>query len=139
MAMHIFELDSRLARDTLPVAILGLSELRLMNDRRWPWAILVPRRPGVTEIFELTPLDQTILTFETVTVSEAMKRVFGARKMNVGSLGNMVPMLHLHVVARSEDDAGWPGPVWGHGTGERYEAAQGDGMVLRLRDAVLAS
>ncbi|KQT44644.1 hypothetical protein ASG43_14195 [Aureimonas sp. Leaf454] len=137
--MHPFQLDSRLARDTLPVATLGLCELRLMNDRRWPWAILVPRRPSVSEIFELTPLDQALLTFETVTVSEAMKRAFGAKKMNVGALGNMVAMLHLHIIARNEGDAGWPGPVWGHGMAEVYDAADADRSVGRLRDAVLAS
>ena len=137
--MHIFELDSRLAKDTLPVATLGLCELRLMNDRRWPWALLVPRRRGITEIFELTPLDQAILTFETVTVSEAMKAVFGAKKMNVGALGNIVSMLHLHIVARSEGDPGWPGPVWGFGTAEPYTTGDAAESVERLRGAVLAS
>lgn len=137
--MHRFELDPRLARDTLPVTTLGLCELRLMDDRRWPWALLVPRRPDVAEVFELTPLDQILLTFETVTVAAAMKTLHGAAKMNVGALGNIVSMLHVHVVARRADDAGWPGPVWGFGTREPYGADEGPAAARSLRDAVLAA
>ena len=100
---------------------LGLCELRLMNDRRWPWLLLVPQRAGAEEIHDLTPLDQAMLTFETNMVAQALKKVTGCTKINTGALGNIVRQLHVHVVAAFEDDAGWPGPVWGHGLREPYQ------------------
>lgn len=115
-----FILDPRLDADSEPVMWLGLCELRLMNDRRWPWVLLVPQRPGSEEIHDLTPLDQAMLTFETNMVAQALKSVTGCTKINTGALGNMVRQLHVHVVARSEGDANWPGPVWGHGLREPY-------------------
>lgn len=118
--MGQFVLDDRLAKDSLSITITGLCDLRLSRDSRWPWLILVPRRPAIAEIFELTPLDQTLLTFETNLVAGALKSVTGATKINVGALGNIVRQLHVHVIARSEGDANWPGPVWGHGQAEPY-------------------
>jgi diadenosine tetraphosphate (Ap4A) HIT family hydrolase len=115
-----FTLDSKLASDTFPIARLGLCDLRLMNDRRWPWLILVPQRPGICEIHELTPLDQTMLTFETGIAAQALKSVVNCEKINTGALGNIVRQLHLHVIARNSGDPAWPGPVWGHGTREPY-------------------
>ncbi|KQT53877.1 MULTISPECIES: HIT domain-containing protein [unclassified Aureimonas] len=137
--MQGFELDPRLARDTLPVTVLNLSEVRLMNDRRFPWAILVPRRPGITEIFELRPLDQVLLSFETLSLADGMKRVFGAKKMNIAALGNMVPMLHTHVIARFDTDAAWPAPVWGVGTAEPYSPEEAARMTDLIRNAALPS
>ncbi|MFC3640504.1 HIT domain-containing protein [Aquibium oceanicum] len=99
---------------------LGLCELRVMDDRRWPWLILVPQRPGAVEIHDLTPLDQAMLTFETNLVSEGLKKASGCLKINTGALGNVVRQLHVHVVARSEGDPNWPGPVWGFGQREPY-------------------
>lgn len=110
-----FELNHRLEADSHQVIWLGLCELRIQDDSRWPWLILVPQRPGIEEIHELTPLDQAMLSFESNMVSKALKEVTGCSKINVGALGNIVRQLHVHVVARSEGDAGWPGPVWGHG------------------------
>lgn len=110
-----FELDPRLENESLPVMWLGLCELRLRDDRRWPWLILVPQRAGVEEMHDLTPLDQAVLTFETNMVSKALKEITGCTKINCAALGNVVRQLHIHVVARSEGDAGWPGPVWGYG------------------------
>lgn len=137
--MRSFELDARLARDTLPVTVLGLSEVRLMNDRRFPWAILVPRRPDITEIFELRPLDQVLFTLETLSLAEGMKRALGAKKMNVAALGNMVPMLHMHVIARFEADAAWPGPVWGVGAPEPYSPKDATRMIDLIKTAALPS
>ena len=115
-----FSLDTRLEADSEPLMWLGLCELRVMNDRRWPWLILVPQRPGIEEIHDLTPLDQAMLTFEVNMVAQALKKATGCMKINSGALGNVVRQLHVHVVARSEGDAGWPGPVWGHGMKEPY-------------------
>lgn len=110
-----FELDARLDGDTRPFLWLGLCEVRIMDDCRWPWLVLVPQRRGIEEIHELTPLDQAMLTFETNLAAEALKRSTGCLKINTGALGNIVRQLHIHVVARFEGDPGWPGPVWGQG------------------------
>ncbi|ORE93924.1 HIT family protein [Aurantimonas sp. 22II-16-19i] len=136
--MRRFELDPRLAGDTTMVATLGLCALLLMNDRRWPWLILVPQRNDVTEIHDLTPLDQTMLTFETCLTAKALKAFAGAEKINVGALGNRVPMLHVHVIARRRGDANWPGPVWGFGQAEPYEADALDTLRNELVQAVLS-
>ena len=131
-----FRPDERLVRDSDLVTTIGLCELRLMKDGRWPWLVLVPQRAGVSEVFELTPLDQTMLTFETVLVAEALKKVTGADKINVGALGNVVRQLHVHVVARSEGDPNWPGPVWGFGTAEPRPAEDAKAFAARLLDAL---
>ncbi|WP_028002195.1 HIT domain-containing protein [Sinorhizobium arboris] len=115
-----FMLDERLERDGIPIDTLGLCQLRLMNDRRWPWLILVPQRADVSEVFELTPLDQAMLTFETNLVAAALKKATGAEKINIGALGNIVRQLHVHIVARREGDPNWPGPVWGFGKAEPW-------------------
>lgn len=115
-----FTLDARLEASSEQVMWLGLCELRLMDDSRWPWLLLIPQRPGVEEIHDLTPLDQAMLTFEVNMVAEALKKVTGCIKINSGALGNIVRQLHVHVIARNEGDAGWPGPVWGHGVREPY-------------------
>jgi diadenosine tetraphosphate (Ap4A) HIT family hydrolase len=108
----------------------------LSKDARWPWLILIPRRAEITEIFELTPLDQVMLTFETDMVASALKTVTGATKINVGALGNVVRQLHVHVVARFEGDANWPGPIWGFGKAEPYEDEKRAQFITTLREAL---
>ncbi|EFG37032.1 hypothetical protein BAZG_00345 [Brucella sp. NVSL 07-0026] len=134
--MEQFVLDKRLHADTFYVARLGLCELRLMNDRRWPWLILVPPRPGLTEIHQMTPLDQTMLTFEAGIVAHALKTVTACQKINTGALGNVVRQLHVHVIARNEGDAGWPGPVWGHGVRETYDEKDAQKLIAEVRAAL---
>jgi diadenosine tetraphosphate (Ap4A) HIT family hydrolase len=129
-----FELDARLARDTELVAKLGLCQLRLMKDSRWPWFMLVPQRNSVSEIFDLTPLDQTLLTFEANMVAAALKQATGAEKVNVAAIGNIVRQLHVHIVARSEGDPNWPGPIWGFGQSQPYDEAQQQDLIQRLTE-----
>lgn len=131
-----FALDRRLDADTEPVLWLGLCELRVMNDKRWPWLVLVPQRSGVEELHDLTPLDQAMLTFESNLVASALKRVTGCDKINSGALGNIVRQLHVHVIARNEGDAGWPGPVWGHGEREPYRREDLHSFAAKVRDAL---
>ncbi|PZO79711.1 MAG: HIT family protein [Mesorhizobium amorphae] len=131
-----FELDRRLEGDSEPVMWLGLCELRIMDDARWPWFILVPQRPGIEEIHDLTPLDQAMLTFESNMVAQAVKRVTRCTKINTGALGNVVRQLHFHVVARSEGDACWPGPVWGNGPREPYRREDLHTLAERVRAAL---
>lgn len=116
-----FSLDARLEADSEQLLWLGLCELRIMDDCRWPWLILVPQRPGIEELHDLTPLDQAMLTFETNMVGQALKKATGCTKINTGALGNIVRQLHVHVIARNEGDPAWPGPVWGHGPREPYK------------------
>ncbi|MCX8995617.1 HIT family protein [Rhizobiaceae bacterium BDR2-2] len=134
--MSDFLLDERLARDSDCLSKLGLCQLRLMKDSRWPWLVLVPQRSGVSEIFELTPLDQAVLTFEINTVAVALQKITGATKINVGALGNVVRQLHVHVIARKEGDPNWPGPVWGHGSAEPWDEAARQAFVDRLNGAL---
>lgn len=131
-----FELDRRLEAESEPLLWLGLCELRLMNDRRWPWTILVPQRTGIEELHELTPLDQAMLTFETNLVAQAMKQATGCTKVNVAALGNIVRQLHVHVIARNESDPGWPGPVWGYGQREPYVRTELHEFKERLKRAL---
>jgi diadenosine tetraphosphate (Ap4A) HIT family hydrolase len=131
-----FELDRRLDADSAPLLWLGLCELRLMDDQRWPWLILVPQRPGMVEVHDMTPLDQTMLVFETNMVAQALKSVTGCTKINTGALGNIVRQLHVHVVARSEGDPGWPGPVWGFGAREPYRPEDRHAFADRIKSAL---
>ena len=131
-----FSLDPRLAADSEAVARIGLCELRLMNDRRWPWVLLVPQRAGIEEIHALTPLDQALLTFETNLVAQALKTLTGCTKINTAALGNIVRQLHVHVVARNEGDPAWPGPVWGFGRREPYGREELAAFSARLRKAL---
>ena len=109
----MFELDDRLKADTVEIGELTLCRVLLMNDAQYPWVILVPRRENVREVFELSEADQHRLSLESSAVAKAMAEYFKAEKMNVAALGNMVPQLHIHHIARFRDDAAWPKPVWG--------------------------
>jgi diadenosine tetraphosphate (Ap4A) HIT family hydrolase len=117
-----FELHPRLAADTAPIRSLRLCRILLMNDRRFPWVILVPERAGAREIHDLNAADQSALMGEIARAGAVLQDLFKAHKINVGAIGNIVPQLHVHVVARQEDDAAWPAPVWGFGTPEPYPA-----------------
>jgi diadenosine tetraphosphate (Ap4A) HIT family hydrolase len=111
--MTDFVLDPRLAADTIPIAALPLSAALLMRDANYPWLILVPRRAGVSEIVDLDAADRVALIEEIARASAALRSVVQPEKLNVGALGNVVPQLHVHVVARRRGDPAWPGPVWG--------------------------
>ena len=106
-------LDPRLAADTVAVAALPLCAVRLMNDRRFPWVILVPQRAGAREILDLDAVDRGRLIEEVALVSAVMRDEFQPAKLNVAALGNVVAQLHVHVVARFTDDDAWPKPIWG--------------------------
>ena len=118
--MSDFTLDDRLAGDSLAVLDLDLCTVRLMNDARYPWLILVPRRSDVTEPFQLSEADQAQLWQESMRLGEAMKAHFAADKLNIAALGNQVAQLHVHHIARFHADDAWPGPVWGVGSAVTY-------------------
>ena len=128
------QIDPRLSTDSTLLATLELSDLRLMNDSRFPWVILVPRVEA-TEIIDLSAADRTRLLDEIVTVSTALRDVTRCYKLNVAALGNLVRQLHVHVIARFTTDAAWPKPVWGIGEAVAYKAAERD----RLADQILGA
>jgi diadenosine tetraphosphate (Ap4A) HIT family hydrolase len=130
------ELHPALARDTAPVARLPLCRVLWMRDRRFPWLILVPDREGVREIHQLDAADRAALIEEIARAGEAMARLFRPDKLNVGALGNIVPQLHVHVVARYAGDAAWPGPVWGSGAAEPYGESELEELLGRLATAL---
>lgn len=109
----LFELHPRLQQDTETVGDYPLCRLLLMNDANYPWFILVPRRSGVKEIFELSEQDQRQFLKESCQLAEVLQKVFTADKINVAALGNMVAQLHIHHIARFQTDIAWPNPVWG--------------------------
>lgn len=109
----MFALDPRLQQDTIILGHFPLSLLLLMNDSTYPWLILVPQRPEIREIHELAPRDRRQLLDESCHLAETMAALFGPDKLNIAALGNVVPQLHLHHVARFRHDPAWPAPVWG--------------------------
>ncbi|HEY0834183.1 MAG TPA: HIT family protein [Azospirillum sp.] len=129
----MFRLHERLAADTTPVCTSGLCHVLLMDNRLWPWLILVPARADVVEIHHLDPADRARLIEEVARASEALEALFRPDKINVGALGNIVPQLHVHVIARTLGDPAWPGPVWGSGHAERYAPPEREERVAALR------
>ena len=135
-AATIFELAAQLAADTHVVGEFALSRVLLMDDARFPWLILVPRRAGMRELIDLAPAEQHLLLDEIARCSTALRDIFAPDKLNVAALGNVVAQLHVHVIARRRDDAAWPRPVWGVGTHEIYEAAARTALIARLHAAL---
>jgi len=117
-----FELHPQLATDTEFASDWPLCRVMLMEDGRYFWLVLVPRRPGVTEITELSPEERVQLIEEAARAGRIIKQA-GAVKLNIGALGNQVSQLHVHVVGRTPGDPAWPGPVWGHSKPTPYAPA----------------
>ena len=131
-----FTLDPQLAADTLPVGDLDLSRLLLMNDARFPWLILVPRRERLVEIVDLPPPERAMLMEEIARCSQALRDVSRPEKLNVGALGNRVAQLHVHVIGRFKSDSAWPDPVWGRGAPQHYEDGAGPRLAASVRTAL---
>lgn len=128
-----FSVDSRLASDTSEIDDLALCRILLMNDARFPWVILVPKRVGVIEILDLGEFDRTLLMREIAQIAAALRGITDCDKLNVAALGNVVAQLHVHVVARFRHDAAWPRPVWAQGQPQPYEPEAREKLVARLR------
>lgn len=133
--MADFALDPTLARDTVPLEDWPLCRVLLMNDARYPWLVLVPARPGLRDLHDLAPADLALATGEITRASKALQALLTPDKLNVAALGNMVPQLHIHVLARFTSDAAWPKPVWGVGPAEPYREAALTARIDELRGA----
>jgi len=132
--MPDFTLHKQLEADSILVLDLPLSQLRLQNQKAIPWLILVPRRTEIKEIFELSAADRAALMEEIVQASQALTELYAPDKINVAALGNMVPQLHVHVIARFTQDTAWPNPVWGKLDTAPYELGALVEVKRRLQD-----
>ncbi len=132
--MPKFSLHERLRADTIELTRWPLSLVLLMNARQWPWLILVPRRYGIREIYQLSDTDQATLMTEIVRASRSLAQQFRPDKINIGALGNLVLQLHVHVIARFADDPAWPGPVWGAVPPQPYPPERLQARVTELRE-----
>lgn len=132
--MSDFTLHPQLAADTFLVGDLTVCRVLLMNNAHFPWLILVPRRNGIRELFELSSTDYATTMQEIKTVAEQFGKQAGAHKMNVAALGNMVPQLHIHIIARFTTDIAWPQPVWNapH-KAVSYDIKTRDGLLEKTR------
>ncbi|CCQ75393.1 HIT family protein [Magnetospira sp. QH-2] len=128
-----YELHEKLATDTIELGQMMLSDVRVMNDRRFPWLVLIPRRGGLTGLHQMERTDHLLLMQEITKLSKLMETTFATDRINVGALGNIVPQLHIHIVARTEGDPAWPGPVWGAGTPAPY--GEEEPQLKKIRDA----
>jgi diadenosine tetraphosphate (Ap4A) HIT family hydrolase len=131
-----WSLHPQLQDDTGLICDLILSRLLVMKDANFPWLILVPRRAGVSEIIDLGA-EQSMLMDELALVSRALKDETRCDKLNVAAIGNVVPQLHVHIVARRKDDAAWPKPVWGAVPRRDYEADAMERFIAAIRHRVL--
>lgn len=128
-----FQLHPRLAGDCFTVGDFPMCRLLLMNDRQYPWFILVPRRANIRELYELDELDQMALWRESSQLSKALMQAFKGEKLNVAALGNQVPQLHIHHIVRFQTDAAWPAPVWGRHPAQPYSPPQRDECLAKLK------
>ena len=128
-----WSLHPQLADDTLAIGYLALSRVLLSKDANYPWVVLVPRRAGVVEIIDLEEAEQAQLMTEINRVSRALKDVTGCHKLNVAALGNAVPQLHVHIIARHTTDAAWPRPIWGAAPPRAYDPREVEKFIGALR------
>ncbi|WMC10213.1 HIT domain-containing protein [Oceanimonas pelagia] len=135
--MSVFTLHPRLTADCVVLGELPLSRVLLAKDGRYPWLILVPRRADIREIHHLSETDQQQLMRESCALGRLMEDTLSPDKLNVAALGNLVPQLHLHHIARFTTDDAWPGPVWGRFDAKPYEHAEAEAVRWRERLASL--
>lgn len=129
------ELHPRLRQDCLVLGRFALCRLLLMQDANYPWFILVPDREGATEIFRLSEADQRQVLRESSALAAWLVEQFQADKLNIATLGNVVPQLHIHHLVRYRDDATWPAPVWGQAPPKPYTGEALERLLEKLRDA----
>lgn len=131
-----FELHPQLERDTASFGDLPLSRVLVINDANFPWLLLVPRRPDIIEITDLNEVEQAQLMTEIGRVARALKESTQCDKLNVAALGNMVPQLHVHIIARFRGDVAWPKPVWAAAPPRAYEREELHNFVTPLRKKI---
>lgn len=133
----MFELDEAFVAGSRALGDLPLSHVRLQDDARYPWLILIPRRAAMRELEDLSRQDLATLTDEILAAGRAVRALgMVVDKLNVGALGNVTPQLHVHVVGRRAGDPAWPGPVWGHSPAQTYGAEALEAAAAAAREAL---
>jgi len=133
MPSDAWSLHSQLQKDTIDIGDLPLSKVLVIKDAHYPWLLLVPRRAGAVEIIDLDEVAQAQLMTEIARVSRALKEITKCDKLNVAALGNLVPQLHVHIIARRTSDAAWPRPVWGVMPPLAHDAEEVQNFINALR------
>jgi len=136
-----FDLHPAFPASSHAVGELPLCHVRLHDDARYPWLVLIPRADGLVEIEDLSPEGRIALTEEIVALGAAVRAVAAVLdlpvdKLNVGALGNVTPQLHVHVLGRRDGDPAWPGPVWGHSAGVSYAGDVRAAAIAAARGAL---
>jgi len=126
----------QLIADTHYLGKLALSHCLLMDDSRYPWIILIPDVDKVEEIYQLPEQDRQLLLHESCLIQQVMVELFNPDKLNLGALGNIVPQLHLHHIARNSDDPAWPAPVWGHSPAVPYPAEELENTIKLIKNSM---
>ena len=130
-----FEIDSQLKQTSYPLVSLGVCNLRLVDDQRWPWLLIIPRVPHAVELIDLSPDLRSEVWLEIDHVARVMRDQFSPYKLNIAALGNQVRQLHIHCIARFPDDDAWPNPVWGVGESVPYDSELLAARLNILKDA----
>ena len=130
----VFQLHPRLQQDSIELGQFNLSRLLLCNDSQYPWFILVPQRPGITEVFQLSEKDQQLLQQESSLLAKTLAHYYQADKMNIATIGNIVPQLHIHHIVRYKNDIAWPAPVWGKYEAIPYSKAQQQNVMDQIKE-----
>lgn len=134
-----FELHPQLAKDTTVIGHFPLCVALLHKDNAVPWVILVPKRENLKELHHLPMQEQQQFLLESQAVSQALEATFQPDKLNLGALGNMVPQLHIHHIARFQDDVAWPGPIWGNTQGEFRSEEEQQALLTRIGNVLSLS
>ena len=127
----MFILDAQLTKDTHFIKTLDLCDLLLMDNSSYPWIILVPKRESVSEVIELSSSDRACLMQEICYISEIIKEIYNPYKLNIGAIGNIVRQLHIHIIAREQNDPSWPGPVWGDKSPRKFYDEDGKNLAIK--------
>lgn len=131
-----FQLHPRLEQDSIAIGQFDLTELRLINDSQYPWFILVPKRPDISEVYQLPETEQQLLQQESSLLAKTLSELYKADKMNIAAIGNMVPQLHIHHIVRYKADIAWPAPVWGKFKAIPYSEKQIEIIVAQLANGL---
>ena len=129
-----FQLHPRLKEDCIAIGRFDLCQLLMMNDSQYPWFILVPEKPDIKEIYQLSKLDRHTLTEESSYLAENLAALYKADKMNIAAIGNLVPQLHIHHVVRYQTDKAWPAPIWGKFAAVAYTQQQIADNIARVKE-----
>ena len=127
-----FKLDRKFLKSSHHITDLKLCSIRLHNNTKFPWVILIPKRNKITDMSDLNSKDQILLMKEIVYVSKIMKKLFKTSKLNVEKIGNVVPQLHIHIIARYKKDASWPFSVWVV-KGKSYNKKLADSFIEKIK------